>query len=57
MREVISDNQGKVMVMVINGVPELAIPIPEHFDNEFLLSGSYTGDEIVQMHSLITGYK
>ena len=57
MREVISDNQGTVMVMVINGVPELAIPIPEHFDNEFLLSGSYTGDEIVQMHSLITGYK
>lgn len=56
MGEVTSENQGKMIVMVINGVPELAIPIPETFDNEFLLTGSYTMDEIDQMYSLITGY-
>ncbi len=56
MRDVTAENQGKMIAMVVAGVPELVLPVAEPVGHEFWLTGSYTNDEIDRIWSAITGY-
>lgn len=51
-----SDNVGTFIALVIDGVPESAVPIVSPFSDTFQITGDFTDADIDQLYSAVTGY-
>ena len=51
-----AENLDKMMAIVVNGVPETAVPISAPFSDSFQINGRFSKDQIQQFHRAVTGY-
>ena len=51
-----SANAGKMIALVVDGVPQTAIPISGPFSDSFQVVGDFTDAEIAQFYKAVTGY-
>ncbi len=49
-------NSGKMIALVVNGVPETAIPIASPFSKTFQVTGDFSESETLRFYQAVTGY-
>lgn len=56
LHKVTTENRGKLIAILVNDEPGIAVPIVDPFRKEFRITGDWTESEAVSVRNLLTGY-